>query len=88
MRLSADSLLTEAGRDRILALVKTHFLNNQYHVQFNVVDDETLIDAQEHPEEYRDLMVRIAGYSAFFTPLNKELQDDVIERMRFEVNKS
>lgn len=88
MRLSADSLTQEEGRNRILALVKTHFQNNQYHIQFNVVDDDTLMDAQKHPEEYRDLMVRIAGYSAFFTPLNEELQNDVIERMRFEVKKS
>ncbi len=85
MRLSADSLLSENGRNRALALVKTHFRNNQFHIQFNVLDNETLIEAQESPEEYRDLMVRIAGYSAFFTPLNRELQNDVIERMKFEV---
>jgi len=85
MRLSADSLTSESGRNRALALVKTHFRNDQFHIQFNVLDDETLIDAQEHPEEYRDLMVRIAGYSAFFTPLNRELQDDVIARMKFQV---
>lgn len=88
MRLMPDSLTSEGGRNNILALIKTHFLNNQYHIQFNVVDDETLINAQEHPAEYKDLMVRIAGYSAFFTPLNKELQDDVIERMQIDVNKS
>lgn len=85
MRLSADALTTEAGKNRALALVKTHFRNEQFHIQFNVLDNETLVEAQEHPEEYRDLMVRIAGYSAFFTPLNRELQDDVIARMKFEV---
>lgn len=85
MRLSGNTLTSEGGRNRVLALVKTHFLNNQYHIQFNVLDDETLVDAQQNPEEYRDLMVRIAGYSAFFTPLNKELQNDVIERMKFEM---
>ena len=87
MRLSADTLTNEAGRNRALALVKTHFKNNQYHIQFNVLDDETLVEAQEKPEEYRDLMVRIAGYSAFFTPLNRELQNDVIERMKFDMKK-
>jgi pyruvate formate-lyase/glycerol dehydratase family glycyl radical enzyme len=87
MRLSADSLATEFGRNRALSLVKTHFRNNQYHIQFNVLDDETLQQAQKNPEEYRDLMVRIAGYSAFFTPLNRELQDDVIARMKFDVKK-
>ena len=85
MRLSADALTSEAGRNRALALVKSHFKNNQFHIQFNVLDNETLIDAQENPVEYRDLMVRIAGYSAFFTPLNRELQNDVIERMKFDV---
>jgi pyruvate formate-lyase/glycerol dehydratase family glycyl radical enzyme len=85
MRLSSDTLTNEAGRTRALALVKTHFKNNQYHIQFNVLDNETLQEAQEKPEEYRDLMVRIAGYSAFFTPLNRELQNDVIERMKFDV---
>ena len=87
MRLSADTLTNEEGRKRALALVKTHFKNNQYHIQFNVLDDETLVEAQEKPEEYRDLMVRIAGYSAFFTPLNRELQNDVIERMKFDMKK-
>jgi len=87
MRLSADTLTNEEGRNRVLALVKTHFKNNQYHIQFNVLDDETLVEAQEKPEEYRDLMVRIAGYSAFFTPLNRELQNDVIERMKFDMKK-
>ena len=85
MRLSSDALTSEAGRNRVLALVKSHFKNNQYHIQFNVLDNETLVEAQEKPEEYKDLMVRIAGYSAFFTPLNRELQNDVIERMKFEV---
>ncbi|MCD6121819.1 MAG: formate C-acetyltransferase/glycerol dehydratase family glycyl radical enzyme [Spirochaetales bacterium] len=86
MRLTPETLKTPEGRKRALALVKTHFNNFQYHIQFNVVDDETLRDAQKKPEQYRDLMVRIAGYSAFFTPLNKELQNDVIERMKFEMN--
>jgi len=87
MRLSADTLTSEQGRKRVTALVKTHFRNNQYHIQFNVVDDETLREAQRKPQEYRDLMVRIAGYSAFFTPLNRELQNDVISRMKFNMRK-
>jgi len=87
MRLSGDTLTNPQGRGRALALVKTHFQNNQYHIQFNVLDNETLLDAQQNPEEYRDLMVRIAGYSAFFTPLNRELQNDVIERMKFSMGR-
>ncbi|WP_020611171.1 glycyl radical protein [Sediminispirochaeta bajacaliforniensis] len=85
MRLTPQTLSTAEGRKRTLALVKTHFKNYQYHIQFNVLDDATLEEAQKKPEEYRDLMVRISGYSAFFTPLNKELQNDVIARMKFNM---
>ncbi len=87
MRLTADALTSVEGRHRVLSLVKTHFMNDQFHIQFNVLDDSTLKAAQQNPDEYRDLMVRIAGYSAFFTPLNRELQNDVIERMKFDMKK-
>jgi len=87
MRLTPDSFASEESRKRVLALVKTHFKNYQYHIQFNVVDNETLRDAQRNPEEYKDLLVRVAGYSAFFTPLNVELQNDVIDRMNFSLKK-
>ena len=50
------------------------------HVQFNVVSRETLLDAQAHPEKYKGLVVRVAGYSALFTTLSKSLQDDIISR--------
>jgi formate C-acetyltransferase len=84
MRLTPESLKTPEGRKRALALVKSHFKNNQFHIQFNVLGDSTLMEAQKNPEQYKDLMVRISGYSAFFTPLNEELQKDVIERMKFD----
>jgi pyruvate-formate lyase len=87
MRLTPDSFATEESRNRILALVKTHFKNYQYQIQFNVLDNETLREAQRNPEEYKDLLVRVAGYSAFFTPLNVELQNDVIDRMNFSLKK-
>jgi len=83
MRLAPSLLKTTEGRRRTAALVKTLFENNQYHVQFNVVGTDTLRDAQAHPEKYRDLMVRVAGYSAFFAPLNRELQEDIIRRAEF-----
>ncbi|WP_045629473.1 glycine radical domain-containing protein, partial [Lacticaseibacillus paracasei] len=51
-----------------------------YHVQYNIVDRATLIDAQIHPDQHRDLIVRVAGYSAFFVGLSKETQDDIIAR--------
>jgi formate C-acetyltransferase len=50
------------------------------HMQFNVVTRETLLDAQKHPEKYKTLVVRVAGYSALFTTLSKSLQDDIINR--------
>ena len=50
------------------------------HVQFNVIDRETLLDAQAHPENYKDLVVRVAGYSTHWTVLAKEVQDDIIAR--------
>ena len=51
-----------------------------YHVQYNVVSRETLLDAQLHPEKHKDLIVRVAGYSAFFNVLSRETQNDIIER--------
>jgi len=83
MRLSQGTLKSRDGRGRVYGLIKTLFENGQYHVQFNVADTATLRDAQAHPERYRDLMVRVAGYSAFFAPLNAELQEDIIRRIEF-----
>ena len=51
-----------------------------YHVQYNIVSRETLLDAQAHPEKHKDLIVRVAGYSAFFNVLSKATQDDIIGR--------
>ena len=64
----------------MLSLVKTYFDNDGYHVQFNVLDTEKLRDAQKHPENYRDLVVRVAGFSAFFTKLHVGVQNEIIER--------
>jgi pyruvate-formate lyase len=61
-------------------LVRTYFRLNGHHIQFNVVGSETLRDAQEHPDEYRDLIVRVAGYSDYFRNLDRELQEEIIAR--------
>ena len=58
--------------------------NGANHVQINVVSAETLRDAQEHPENYRDLIIRVAGYTAFFTEISRDLQDDLIARVEFD----
>jgi formate C-acetyltransferase len=80
MKLPPDQLETRKGRDNVLRLVKTLFDNGGYHVQFNVLNTEILRDAQKHPENYRDLVVRVAGFSAFFTKLHVGVQNEIIER--------
>jgi pyruvate formate-lyase/glycerol dehydratase family glycyl radical enzyme len=68
------------GVDKLAHLVRTYFRLDGHHVQFNVVDADTLRRAQDRPEEYRDLIVRVAGYSDYFCDLGKELQDEIIQR--------
>jgi pyruvate-formate lyase len=80
MKLPPDQLQSRLGRDNVLNLVRTLFSNGGYHIQFNVLDTELLRDAQKHPENYRDLVVRVAGFSAFFTQLHVGVQNEVIER--------
>ena len=80
LKLPPDQLETRQGRDAMLNVVRTLFANNGYHIQFNVLDTEKLRDAQKHPENYRDLVVRVAGFSAFFTQLHVGVQNEVIVR--------
>ncbi len=80
VKLPPDQLKTRKGRDNVLRLVKTLFDNDGYHIQFNVLDTNILRDAQKNPENYRDLVVRVAGFSAFFTKLHVGVQNEVIER--------
>jgi len=68
------------GLENMVSLVRTYFNLDGHHIQFNVVDRKTLLDAQQHPDEYQDLIVRVAGYSDHFRNLSKELQDEIIER--------
>ena len=63
-----------------MALLRSLCTLDEYHVQFNVIDRKTLQEAQKHPEDYRDLIVRVAGYSDFFRNLSKPLQDEIINR--------
>ena len=75
-----NALKDEEGLRNLKALTETLFTGGGLHVQYNVVSRETLLDAQEHPENYRGLVVRVAGYSAFFTALDPALQNDIIAR--------
>lgn len=68
------------GLEKFVALIRSFFDQKGMHMQFNVVSRETLLDAQKHPEQYKHLVVRVAGYSALFTTLSRSLQDDIIRR--------
>ncbi len=70
----------EKGIDTLVALIRSYFSMGGHHIQFNVVDAATLRDAQVHPEEHRDLIVRVAGYSDYFCDLGRSLQDEIIAR--------
>ena len=65
---------------KFLVLIKTYFDLGGYHVQFNVVSRETLLDAQAHPERYKDLIIRVAGFSAYWIDLARGVQDEIISR--------
>lgn len=80
MKFSPGALAGDEGLKKFAALIRSYFARKGMHVQFNVVDKETLVDAQVHPENHKDLVVRVAGYSAFFTTLAKESQDNIIAR--------
>ena len=73
-------LAGEDGRRNLAALIRAYFAMDGHHIQFNVIDRETLLAAQANPEEYRDLIVRVAGYSDHFRNLSRALQDEIIER--------
>ena len=80
LRLAPTSLDTDRGLRNLVTLLKGFRSLKAWHIQFNTVDTETLLDAQAHPEAYRDLVVRVAGYSALFVSLDKATQDDIICR--------
>ena len=75
-----SALYGREGLEKFVALIRGYFDQKGMHMQFNVVDRQTLLDAQEHPEKYKHLVVRVAGYSALFTTLSRSLQDDIIRR--------
>ena len=80
MKFHPTALSGDEGLNNFVSLIRSYFDQKGMHMQFNVVSKETLIDAQEHPEKYKGLVVRVAGYSALFTTLSRSLQDDIIRR--------
>ena len=75
-----SALSGRAGLENFVSFIRGYFDQKGSHIQFNVVSKETLLDAQKNPEEYKTLVVRVAGYSALFTSLSRSLQDDIINR--------
>jgi formate C-acetyltransferase len=73
-------LADDSGLDNLVHLVRSYFKLDGHHIQFNVIDAATLRAAQENPEEYRNLIVRVAGYSDYFCDLGPSLQDEIIAR--------
>jgi len=86
MRFHPSALEGREGARKLLSLIKTYMDLGGYHIQFNCVSSETLKDARLYPEEHRDLVVRVAGFSAFFIHLDEETQDEIIRRteIRFD----
>ncbi len=80
MKFHPTALKGQSGLESFCSLVRAYFDQKGSHIQFNVVDRDTLLDAQKNPEKYKGLVVRVAGYSALFTTLSKSLQDDIINR--------
>jgi len=79
-KFAPELLANEEGLDKLAHLIRTYFKLDGHHIQFNVVNAETLREAQRHPEKYKDLMVRVAGYSDYFVNLSVELQNEIIKR--------
>lgn len=83
MKFHPNALKTEQDLKKLAVLIRTYFEFGGKHVQFNVIDSETLREAQRYPEKHANLIVRVAGYSAYFTQLSKAVQDEIIRRTEF-----
>ena len=86
LRMSPGSLESEEGLNRLVVLLKGFRNLKLWHVQFNTVGTQALLDAQQHPEKYLDLVVGVAGYSALFVTLDRATQDDIIRRTSCDLN--
>jgi len=86
-KLSPATIQKESDKEKLISVIRTFFNDLKgWHVQYNIVSRETLIAAKQNPENYRDLVVRVAGYSAFFTTLSPDTQDDIIARTEHTLN--
>ncbi|RJX26976.1 MAG: formate C-acetyltransferase [Dethiobacter sp.] len=85
LKFHPSALKTTEDLRKLSCLIRTYFELGGKHLQFNVVDKETLLDAQKHPENHRDLIVRVAGYSAYFIKLGRAVQDEIIKRTEHQL---
>ena len=79
-KYSPDMFRNPEKRAKLAALIRSYFLKGGQEIQINAVSRETLLDAMEHPEDYRSLVVRVSGFSAYYTLLSKEVQKDILQR--------
>ncbi len=84
MKFHPDAIMTDADVEKLSALIRTYFLHDGKHIQFNIVDAKVLEDARIHPEAHQDLLVRVAGYSAYYVELTDRLQIEILERTQNE----
>jgi choline trimethylamine-lyase len=84
MKFNPDVFADEKKKAKFISMLRTYCESGGYHVQFNIVSSETLRDAQKHPENYKDLLVRVATYSAYFIELSPRMQEDIIARTEFQ----
>jgi formate C-acetyltransferase len=84
IKFTPSCLKGDGGTERLVSFIRAFVDLKLWHVQFNVINQQTLIEAQNNPDAYRDLIVRIAGYSAYFTDLSRDLQNDLIARSNHE----
>jgi pyruvate formate-lyase/glycerol dehydratase family glycyl radical enzyme len=84
MKFNPDVFADEKKKAKFLSMLRTYCESGGYHVQFNIISGETLRDAQKHPENYKDLLVRVATYSAYFVELSPRMQEDIIARTEFQ----
>ncbi|MBO4822924.1 MAG: glycyl radical protein [Prevotella sp.] len=80
IRFVPNMLKREEDMRKLASLIRTYFKMGGHHIQFNIIDNATLRDAQQHPEDYRDLLVRVAGYSDYFNDMTEQLQNEIIAR--------
>jgi formate C-acetyltransferase len=85
-KFTPSALEGDQGLENLAALIRSYFSMDGHHIQFNVIDRKVLLDAQKNPNEYNDLIVRVAGYSDLFNNLDRELQDEIINRTEQSFN--